>query len=220
MQLHERFRPSTWDDVVGQDHAKAAIDAVRETQGLGGQSFWISGPSGVGKTTIAKLIAHEIAEDWFIREMDAGELTANELRDIERGLQLTALGKGGRALIINEAHGLRPDVIRLMLVVLERLRGHVVVIFTTTTAGEAELMSRSMDWRALLSRCVDVRLNQTIEGGAKRLQRIAKSIKLDAHATLRNCEHLLNEHEHNMRAAIQAIGSGVLNREFTPSQLW
>jgi DNA polymerase III gamma/tau subunit len=56
MQLHEQYRPRDWSDVVGQDKAIAKIDALRN-RGLAGRAFWISGSSGTGKTTVARLIA-------------------------------------------------------------------------------------------------------------------------------------------------------------------
>ena len=61
MQLHESYRPHAWSDVIGQDKALAKIDALRK-RGLSGRSYWISGQSGTGKTTIARLIAAEVAE--------------------------------------------------------------------------------------------------------------------------------------------------------------
>ncbi len=55
-QLHEQYRPSAWSDVIGQDKALARIETLRK-RGLGGRSYWLSGASGTGKTSIAKLLA-------------------------------------------------------------------------------------------------------------------------------------------------------------------
>jgi hypothetical protein len=63
-----------------------------------------------------------VASEWDTEEIDAGALTWATLREIERVLSLRGMGeRGGRALIVNEAHGLRKDVIRALLVGLERL---------------------------------------------------------------------------------------------------
>jgi DNA polymerase III gamma/tau subunit len=53
--LTEKYRPQAWSDVVGQDKTVNRILALRE-RGLAGRAFFISGQSGTGKTTIARLI--------------------------------------------------------------------------------------------------------------------------------------------------------------------
>ena len=118
MPLVEKYRPRSWADVVGQDKVVALIRRLRE-RGLGGRAFWISGQSGTGKTTIGRLLAHEVADELNTEELDASDLTPARLRDIERGTWMKALGaKTGRAYLVNEAHGLRKDSIRQLLVLL------------------------------------------------------------------------------------------------------
>ena len=56
MQLQDQYRPRLWTEVVGQDKILAKIDQLRN-RGLSGRAYWLSGQSGVGKTTIARLIA-------------------------------------------------------------------------------------------------------------------------------------------------------------------
>ena len=60
---------------------------------------------------------------------------------------------------MNEAHGLRKDVIRQMLVTLERIPSHVVWIFTTTTEGQEGLFEDYDDAAPLLSRCLPLPLS-------------------------------------------------------------
>ena len=74
MQLHEKYRPRTWADVVGQAKAVRVLTALRDRSGFAGRSFWISGQSGTGKTTVARLIAAEVADDWMTDELDASDL--------------------------------------------------------------------------------------------------------------------------------------------------
>ena len=56
MKLHEQYRPHSWGEVVAQPKILRQIDTLRR-RGLAGRAYWISGESGTGKTTIARLIA-------------------------------------------------------------------------------------------------------------------------------------------------------------------
>ena len=77
------------------------------------------------------------ADDWFIEEHDSGDaMTTAEMGRIEDAMQFMAPGKGGRAFIINEAHGLMRQIIRRFLGVLERIPKHVCFVFTTTKLGQ------------------------------------------------------------------------------------
>src|SRR5262245_36793626 len=81
--LAEQYRPRNWSDVVGQDKVVNRIQGLVK-RGLGGRAFWLSGQSGTGKTTIARLIAAEVADELCIHEVDAAALTVGQLRDLER----------------------------------------------------------------------------------------------------------------------------------------
>ncbi|MDZ4782891.1 MAG: AAA family ATPase, partial [Planctomycetia bacterium] len=111
MQLHEQYRPRAWHEVVGQDKVIAKLGALK-ARGLTGRAFWLAGVSGSGKTSIARLIAGEVADDFDTLEIDAGEVSLSWLRETERSLASRGLTGRGRAVIVNEAHGLRKDSIR------------------------------------------------------------------------------------------------------------
>jgi len=206
--LYERYRPKTWGEVVGQDKAIAKI-RLAGGQGFGGLAFWLSGPTGIGKTTIARLIAAEIASPWAITEMDAQDLSLPELREIEDGMDYYGLGKGGKAYIVNEAHGLRDDVIRRLLTVLEHRTSHVVWVFTTTRTGQERLFADHDDAAPLLSRCCVI--NLTNQGCAdafgQRAREIATAENLNGQPAAAY-RRLAQDCHNNFREMLQRIGMG------------
>jgi len=210
--LYETYRPKAFEDVVGQDKAVGMIRRTLERSGAGGKAFWLSGPSGAGKTTLARIIAGTIADEWVTREFDSGDAVDSQaLNDIEDSMCLAGPGKGGRAFIINEAHGLRKPIVRRLLGMLERIPKHVVFIFTTTKDGQDALFEDDIDAAPLLSRCVPVALtNQGLaQAFAARALEIARRENLDGQPIAAYVK-LAQKCKNNMRAMLQAIDAGVM----------
>lgn len=212
MNLYEKYRPQNFDDVLGQAKAVQTVQKHLDRWGWGGAAYWISGASGTGKTTLARIIAALGADEFCIEEFDSADaLTFDALDHIDREQNLYGWGKGGRAYIVNEAHGLRSLTVRRLLGLLERIPRHVVWIFTTTREGEQKLFEDQSDASPLLSRCVEIRLtNQGLcKPFAARAQQIAQAEHLDgrpiaAYETLaKNCKN-------NMRMMLQQIAAGVM----------
>lgn len=181
MPLHEKYRPKTWAEVIGQEKVIAQVERLRP-RGLGGRAYWITGNSGTGKTTIARLLADELCDKFGWEEFDATGLSASAISDIERNLSGRGVTgeKRGRAAIINEAHGLNKTAVRQLLTTLERIPPHVVWIFTTTTDGDAE-MEGIADKAPLMSRMIELPLAKLklAQAFAKRAKEIAVAEGLD-----------------------------------------
>lgn len=159
--IYEKYRPRTWSEVVGQDTAVAKLLALRDRVGFGGQVFYITGQSGQGKTTIAKLIAAEVADDIGTFEIGGPKCTAEFLDHVERLTTGRAIGGRGRAIIVNEVQSFTRSQVDRLLQILENVPDHVVWIFTTTNTGSDRLfdvdeapafLSRAKEeWRRLMA---------------------------------------------------------------------
>lgn len=209
MQLAEKYRPKVWEQVVAQDKVIGQLLRLRERGSLAGRAYWLSGKSGTGKTTIAKLIAAEVADEFNCEELDAAALTVADLQRIEAEAQCYGLGeKIGRAFIVNEAHALRKPVVRQLLVMLERIPSHVVFCFTTTCEGQ-QSFEDCEDANPLLSRMVRLSLAQRdLQAAfATRAKEIAMAEGLDGQP-LAKYERLAKDTGGNFRAMLQAIDAG------------
>ena len=207
--LFEKYRPTTFEQVLGQDKAIKKVKLLLD-RGWGGRAWWISGASGTGKTTIARIIAHYGADDFYVTEYDSADaMTASEVDRLEQDMCYLAPGKGGRAYIINEAHGLRKAIIRRLLGILERIPDHVCIIFTTTKQGESSLFDEQIDANPLLSRCAKIEL--TNQGLAKvfaeHCRQIAEAENLNG-KSIQSYVKLAQNCKNNCRQMFMAIESG------------
>lgn len=209
--LFEKHRPREFSQLVGQDAIVKRLMAMDARGDLGGRAWWIAGSSGTGKTTLAKIIAGKIAGEFSTTEIPVKSLTAKVLEDWERSTRCRCIDNTGHALIINEAHGLRKDTVFHLLDLLERLKSYAVVIFTTTTEGQAQLFEDNTDTAPLMSRCVQLQLKtngpELSMAFAKHVRAIAQQEQMDG-KPITEYLALLARHKNNLRACFNSIESG------------
>ena len=138
--LAERLRPRTLDDLVGQEHLTGKGSILRNAIEQGKiPSMILWGPPGVGKTTIANIIANTLVVPFF--QLSAISSGVKDVREvIEEARQTT-----GAILFIDEIHRFNKSQQDALLGAVEK--GTITLIGATTENPSFEVNS------ALLSRC-------------------------------------------------------------------
>jgi len=215
LELFRKYRPRSLADVVGQPAAVREVETILARGGAGGKSWFLSGPPGSGKSSIARIIAETLADDACIVELAGDELMPERVRELERSFQwYGAIGssRSGWAVIVNETHGIRANVIRLLLVILgdRPIPRHVTWIFTTTTEG-ADLFGEKIDASPFLSRTNEIHLtNQGLAPAfAAHVQRIATLEGLNGQPLDRYLK-LARDCRSNCRMMLQEVAKGVM----------
>lgn len=155
MEITEKYRPKKLSEVVGQTTAIRQIERVISSRGLAGSSWWLTGATGTGKTTIARILAEQFAEnEYTIHEFVGRDVTVDDIRAYEDRMAFRPMGNG-RCLIINEAQDLSDAVVSLLLALVEKVKAskYDMIVFTAM-ADVLELKNDPMNrWRALVGRC-------------------------------------------------------------------
>ena len=143
--LAERMRPRTLDDYIGQEHLVGEGAVLRRMIDAGRiSSFILWGPPGVGKTTLAQIIAHRLETPFFT--LSAVTSGVKDVRDvIERAQKGRFFNEASPILFIDEIHRFSKSQQDSLLGAVER--GIVTLIGATTENPSFEVI------RPLLSRC-------------------------------------------------------------------
>ncbi len=182
--LARKSRPQTFEDVVDQEHiTRTLLNAVKS--GRLAHAYLFAGPRGVGKTTVARVLAKavnckkpeqaepcntctncvEISEGIALDviEIDgASNRGINEVRDLQENVRFVPSSCTYKVYIVDEVHMLTMEAFNAFLKTLEEPPAHVLFIFATTEAHKvpATILSRCQrfDFRRIAQEKIAQRL--------------------------------------------------------------
>lgn len=154
--LYRKYRSKSLDEVVGQKHVTDVL-ARSLAKGRIAHAYLLTGPRGVGKTSIARILAHEINKLPYnddtshldIIEIDAASNNGVEdVRDLREKVQIAPVSADKKVYIIDEVHMLSKAAFNALLKTLEEPPEHVVFILATTDADKlpATIVSRTQQF--------------------------------------------------------------------------
>ena len=191
--LYRKYRPSSFSEVVGQEHVvKTLKNAIK--RGKIAHAYLFSGPRGIGKTTIARILAKaanckdikdgepcnkcdvckNINQNRFLDlvEIDAATHTqVDKIRDIIEKINFSPASGKYKVYIIDEVHMLSKGAFNALLKTLEEPPKHVIFILATTEIHKIPA--------TIISRCQRFDFRRIkISEIKKRLEGIAKQEKV------------------------------------------
>lgn len=140
--LYRKYRPKSLQEVVGQEHIARSLTSALKNGKLS-HAYLFTGPRGVGKTSIARILAHEIndipykddASHLDIIEIDAASnRRIEEIRELRDKVHTAPAIAKYKVYIVDEVHMLTREAFNALLKTLEEPPAHVVFILATTEA--------------------------------------------------------------------------------------
>lgn len=134
MSLATKYRPSEWEDMVEQNLTVQILKNICESGSLSNRNFLLTGASGVGKTTIARLMGNKLNDGvGEIIELDAASNSGvDAMREIIAQAQTYPLVGKLKVLIIDECHSISPQGWAALLKTVEEGPAKTVFFFCTT----------------------------------------------------------------------------------------
>lgn len=142
--LTRTYRPQTFDDIVSQEHVSNTLkNAIKQNRIS--HAYMFSGPRGVGKTTMARVLARAVNQidegvdgeslnqTLNIVEMDAASnRKIDDVRSLKEVIRVPPQNGTYKIFIIDEVHMLTPEAFNALLKTLEEPPPHAIFIFATT----------------------------------------------------------------------------------------
>ncbi len=166
--LARKYRPQRWLDVVGQDHVTRTLGNAL-TAGRLHHAYLFCGARGVGKTTVARILAKAVncaqrgeqaepcnqcpsclditeSRSLDVQEIDgASNTSVDDVREIRERIKYLPTGERYKIYIIDEVHMLSKAAFNALLKTLEEPPPHVIFVFATTEPHKIPV--------TILSRC-------------------------------------------------------------------
>lgn len=171
--LHVKHRPRRFEDVVGNSNeVRAFANSVKLRES---HTYLLTGPSGVGKTTLARIAARSLGtKSAGLMEIDGATFNGvDDMRSVTEVMRYRPFGSETRSIIVDECHALSANAWKSLLKSTEEPPDHVFWFFCTTEPGKVPPTIRT--------RCTHIGLGDLDVGELEEvLDRVigAESIKL------------------------------------------
>ena len=194
--FYRKYRPVSLDELVGQPDAVNLIQQQVKNENLS-HAYLFSGPRGVGKTSLARIIATTLGCDpvFDITEIDAASHNkVDDIRDLNDSINFIASSPGNkRVFILDEVHMLSNAASNAFLKTLEEPPAHVIFILATTEPDRVLETIKSRTTHIAFKRISN---NEIVET----LTKISKSEKIKISNEV--LKYISNQSEGSLRDAI------------------
>jgi DNA polymerase-3 subunit gamma/tau len=194
--LYRKYRPSSLEELVGQTDAVQLISEQIKNSNLS-HAYLFSGPRGVGKTSLARIIATTIGCDpvFDITEIDAASHNkVDDVRELNDSVNFIASSPGKkRVFILDEVHMLSNAASNAFLKTLEEPPEHVIFILATTEPERVIETIRSRTTQIAFKRIKNAEIITSLE-------KISKAEKINLSKDV--LEYIANQSDGSLRDAI------------------